>query len=376
MVGEKQVPLLDLRAQHGTIRGEVLDAVTRLIDSQKFILGEEVQKLEQELAPYCGAGHAIGCASGSDALFLALLAAGVGPGAEVLTTPYTFFATAGAIHRTGATPVFVDVDGETFNMDMAQASETLARREKIRAVIPIHLFGACADMDPLLEAVSGRQICVIEDAAQSIGSEYKGRRAGGIGHIACFSFFPSKNLGCYGDGGLLTTNDPALAEQLACLRVHGARKKYVHEFIGINSRLDALQAAVLRVKFRYLDSWTEGRRRHAEQYREMLAGTPAPVRVPRPALHTTRHVYNQFAIRCERRDQLQVWLKQHGIGSEVYYPIPLHLQKCFEHLGYRAGSFPVSERLAQESLALPVHAELPAEDIGYICETIQSFYGT
>ena len=373
-VAGKQIPLLDLQAQHKQIRDEVLAAVVRVIDSQKFIMGDDVKKLEQSIAQYSNAKFAIGCASGSDALFLALLALDIKPGDEVLTTPYTFFATVGAICRIGATPVFVDVEPGTFNMDMSRVPEALAAHPRIRAVIPIHLFGACADMDALNSLVAGKDIFVIEDAAQAIGAEYKGRRAGSIGHVSCFSFFPSKNLGGYGDGGMLTTNDAALAERLAALRVHGTRRKYYHDWIGVNSRLDALQAAVLQVKFRYLDSWTQGRQANADRYRRILLDMKLPVIPPQATPYQTRHIYNQFAIRAPRRDQLQAHLKQQGIGSEVYYPLPLHMQNCFAHLGYKAGDFPVSEQLAAESLALPVHSELAADDIDYICGAMQSFY--
>ena len=303
-VSEKSVPLLDLRAQHRQIRDEVLAEITRLIDSQKFILGEEVQKFEAEIAAYCTTKHAIGCASGSDALFLALMALDIRPGDEVLTTPYTFFATAGAISRIGAIPVFADVEEDTFNLDVEQVAEVLANHPRIRAMIPVHLFGGCADMDPLCALAAERGIAVIEDAAQSIGSEYKGRRAGSMGHMGAFSFFPSKNLGGYGDGGMISTDDPALAERLTALRVHGRTGKYFHQWIGVNSRLDALQAAALRVKFRYLDSWTEGRQKNADRYRIGLAGVPV---IPAdPADYQTRHVYNQFVIRGPQRDDCRL----------------------------------------------------------------------
>ena len=278
----RKVPLLDLQAQHKQVRDEVLAEVVRVIDSQKFILGDDVKKLEQATAAYSSCTYGIGCANGSDALVLALMARDVGPGDEVLTTPYSFFATAGAISRVGAVPVFVDVEPETFNIDVSLAAKALATHPKIRAIIPVHLFGGCADMDPILELTAERKIAVIEDAAQSIGSEYKGRRAGSMGDIGCFSFFPSKNLGAYGDGGLVTTNDAALAERLTALRTHGSKKKYFHEWIGFNSRLDALQAAVLRVKLRYLDEWSEARQRNAERYRVELAKLEVPVVVPMP----------------------------------------------------------------------------------------------
>jgi dTDP-4-amino-4,6-dideoxygalactose transaminase len=374
LVTQKQVPLLDLRAQHQGIRDEVLAEIVRVVDSQKFIMGEDVQKLEAEIASYCQAKHAIGCASGSDALALALMALEIGRGDEVLTTPYSFFATAGAISRVGATPVFMDVEESTFNIDAGRVAEMLASRPRIRAIIPVHLFGGCADMDPICAAAAQRGIPVIEDAAQSIGSEYKGRRAGSIGHIGCFSFFPSKNLGCYGDGGMLSTNDAPLAARLAALRVHGGTRKYLHQWIGINSRLDALQAAVLRVKLRHLDDWSAGRQRNAERYRAQFSKLSVPVIPAVPASYQTRHIYNQFVIRCSRRDALQAFLKQQGIGSEVYYPLPLHLQPCYADLGYKQGDFPVSEKLAAESLALPIYGELVADDIDHVCETIRSFY--
>lgn len=370
----RQIPLLDLRAQHRHIREEVLKEVVRVIDSQRFILGEDVQRLEREIAAYCHSPFAIGCASGSDALLLALLALDIGPGDEVLTTPYTFFATAGAISHAGAVPVFVDVDERDFNIDVNALEAALASRPRIRAVIPVHLFGGCADMDPILAAASRRGVPVIEDAAQAIGAEYKGRRAGSMGAAGCFSFFPSKNLGGYGDGGMLTTSDPALADKLKALRGHGTTRKYHHEWVGINSRLDALQAAVLAVKIRYLDGWSEGRQRNAARYRAGLTGKSVPVSVPVPAEYQTRHIYNQFVIRGPNRDGLQEFLKENGVGSEIYYPLPLHLQPCYRELSYKKGDFPVSEQMAADSLALPVHSELAPEDVDYICDAIRAFY--
>ncbi len=369
----REVPLLDLKSQHAQIRTEVLAAATRLIDSQKFILGEEVQSFEQEIAAYCGTKFAVGCASGSDALYLALLAGGIEPGDRVITTPFTFFATAGAISRAGAIPVFVDVDPVTFNID-PELLAVEARARKARAVIPVHLFGACADMDPICEISREHGLYNIEDAAQAIGAEYKGRSTGSIGHVGCFSFFPSKNLGGYGDGGMLTTDDAALAERLTALRIHGRTGKYIHEWIGINSRLDALQAAMLRVKLRHLDVWTQRRVQNAETYRETITRLGLPIHAPVATAYQTRHVYNQFVVRCPDRDKLQAHLKQHQIGCEVYYPLPLHLQKCFADLGYRPGDFPVSERLATEALSLPVNPEVSGEDIEYVCRTIQAFY--
>jgi dTDP-4-amino-4,6-dideoxygalactose transaminase len=371
----RTIPLLDLQAQHRSVGTEILEEIRRVVDSQHFILGEVVKAFERRIGSYCSAKYAVGCASGSDALFLALLAANIGRGDKVLTTPYTFFATAGAICRTGATPVFADIEARTFNIDPALLPETLAANPEIRAVIPVHLFGGCADMDAIRALVADRDIAVVEDAAQSIGSEYNGRRAGSLGDAGCFSFFPSKNLGAYGDGGLVTTNDAAMAEKLGALRVHGSKQKYYHEWIGINSRLDALQAAVLDVKLRYLDQWTAARQLNADRYRAMLHGIDAPVTLPAPAPYQTRHIYNQFVICVERRNELQAYLKQHGIGTEVYYPLPMHLQKCFSHLGYRKGEFPVSEQMADTSLALPVYPELTADDIEYVCEAIRTFYG-
>jgi dTDP-4-amino-4,6-dideoxygalactose transaminase len=373
-VSEKQIPLLDLQAQHKKIREEVLAEIVRVVDSQKFILGEDVKELESDIAAYCGTKHAVGCASGSDALMLALMSLDVHAGDEVLTTPYTFFATAGAISRVGAVPVFVDVEADTFNLDVRLMEGVLTAHPKVRAIIPVHLFGGCADMDPIMKMANERGIPVIEDAAQSIGSEYKGRRAGSIGQIGAFSFFPSKNLGGYGDGGIMTTDDTALAERLRALRVHGRTGKYFHQWIGVNSRLDALQAAVLRVKLRYLDGWSAGRERNAGHYRTLMAKLAVPVIPAKPAVYQTRHVYNQFVIRCEQRDGLQAHLKKHGIGSEVYYPLPLHLQPCYSDLGHKKGDFPVSEKLASESLALPIHSELADEEIDHVCESVRAFY--
>ena len=368
----RKVPLLDLRAQFQKIRTEALSAMERIAESQQFILGDEVRQFEAEIADYCGSQFAVGCASGSDALRLALMAYGIGSGDEVLTVPYTFFATASAIHLCGARIVFVDVDANTFNIDIAQAARVLERHPNIKAILPVHLFGGCADMDPLCALAKDRGVRVIEDAAQSIGSEYKGRRAGTIGEVGCFSFFPSKNLGAFGDAGLCTTNDPVVAERLSALRVHGSRVKYYHESVGLNSRIDALQAAVLRVKLRCLDEWTCGRQRNAALYRTQLAGVP--VHFPAPAIYQTRHIYNQFVIRAKDRDGLKNHLAENGIGSEIYYPLPLHLQECFAYLGYRAGDFPVSERLASESLALPIYPELSPEDLAYVTTHIRGYY--
>jgi dTDP-4-amino-4,6-dideoxygalactose transaminase len=364
VVTQKQIPLLDLQTQHRQIRDEVLAAVTRVIDSQKFVLGAELEAFEREIADYCRTTFAIGCASGTDALILALMASGVGPGDQVITTPYSFFATAGAIAHLGAIPVFADVDPATFNIDPQRAAEVIERSPRARAIIAVHLFGGCADMEPLCATARERGLVLIEDAAQAIGAEYRGRRTGGMGRIGCFSFYPSKNLSAFGEGGLLTTQDESIAQRLRALRVHGSTEKYVHQWVGINSRLDALQAAVLRVKLRHLDSWTERRQRNARFYRDLLA--VAPVDLPCPAPYQTRHVFNQFVIRIRQRDAVRAYLASQGVGTEVYYPVPLHLQPCFSNLGYHSRDFPVAEALARETLALPIYPELSEDDIAYV----------
>lgn len=367
------VRLLNLQSQHEAIRDEVLAAVTRVIDSQFFILGTEVEHLERELAAYFHTGHAVGCASGSDALMLALVGAGVQPGDGVVTPAFSFFASAGYVVHAGATPVFCDIDPATFNIDPGLIEQAAARHARVRAVLPVHLYGGCADMDPILAIARARDWTVVEDGAQSIGAEYRGRRALSLGDAGCTSFFPSKNLGGYGDGGMITTDRAELDATLRSLRMHGSRVKYFHEHAGWNSRLDALQAAVLRVKLKYLDEWTSGRQRNADLYRRLLKGSS--VAAPAAADHQTRHVWNQYVIRCPRRDALKAHLTALGIGTEIYYPLPLHLQECFRHLGYREGDFPESERAAKEVLALPVQAELTFEEIGWICHSIRSFYG-
>jgi dTDP-4-amino-4,6-dideoxygalactose transaminase len=368
------VPLLDLKAQYAAFQKEAGLAIERVLDSQYFILGPEVKAFEERAAEYCGVRHAVGCASGSDALLLALLALEIGAGDEVLTVPFTFFATAGAIVHAGAKPVFVDIEPGTFNMDTRQLAEALDRHPKARAILPVHLYGGCADMDAIRDVARARGIAVIEDAAQAIGSEYKGHRAGGLGDLGCFSFFPSKNLGAFGDGGMVTTNDDRLAERLRALRVHGSREKYIYEWVGLNSRLDALQAAVLRVKIEYLDAWTEGRQRNAAHYTQKLKELGAPVITPQAASYQTRHIYNQYTLLCPRRDELRQALAAQSIGTEVYYPLPLHLQKCFADLGYKNGDFPVSERCAREALSLPIYPELAPEDLDRVAEAVAAFY--
>jgi dTDP-4-amino-4,6-dideoxygalactose transaminase len=367
-----KVPLLDLKAQHSTIRSEIRQAIERVVESQHFILGPEVQALEQEIATFCEARFAIGVSSGTDALLAALMAIGIGPGDEVITTAYSFFATAGVIARLGARPVFVDIDPKTFNLDSAQVARKITSQTK--AVMPVHLFGQCAKMEPIMEAVKDTGIHVIEDAAQAIGAQdNKGRQAGTIGHMGCFSFFPSKNLGAYGDAGMVITNDNHLADAVRVLRVHGGKPKYHHNLIGGNFRLDALQAAILRVKLKHLTKWTGMRRNNAERYRSLFkeVGLLECVSLPEDS---PGHIYNQFVCRFPDRDRLQRFLREKGIETEVYYPIPLHLQECFSDLGYRSGDFPNAEAAARESLALPVYPELTEEQQRYVVEQIKDFY--
>ena len=386
----KNVPLLDLQAQYETIRDEVRAAVDRVFDSQQFVLGAEVQALEEEIARYSQTKFAIGCASGSDALLLALMSCDVGKGDEVITTPFSFFATAGAITRLGARPVFVDIDERTFNLDPALVGAAVTERTK--AIMPVHLYGQCAEMDPLLEICrqgwrrtagndagapnTGAPIPIIEDAAQAIGAEDRRRRAGSMGTIGCFSFYPSKNLGGAGDGGMLVTNDLDHARRLHMLRVHGEETKYHHKVVGINSRLDALQAAVLRVKLPHLEEWTTARQRKAQQYELMFidAGLAEQIEVPF-VRSNARHIFHQFVIRVRdgRRDALREHLRECGVGTDVYYPVPLHLQECFAYLGYQEGDFPVAELAAKETLALPVYPELTDEQQDYVVTSIWKF---
>jgi len=383
------VPLLDLKAQFAQIRAEVMPAIDQVCASQHFILGEHVRALEEEVARYCGASAGIGVSSGTDALLLALMALGIGAGDEVITSPFTFFATAGTIARTGARPIFCDIDPVTFNLSPAAVQtfihEQCAEREglinratggRIKALMPVHLYGQSADMDPLMAIARRHRLKVIEDAAQAIGTEYKnGVRAGSIGDVGCFSFFPSKNLGAFGDAGLCTTNDAELAESLRVLRVHGGKPKYFHAVVGGNFRIDELQAAVLRVKLKYLDGWTEGRQRNAAYYDAAFAdaGLGEKLRTP-AAVPGYRHIFNQYVVRAQNRDALRARLTERGIGSEIYYPMPLHLQKCFAYLNHRAGDFPQSERAAAETLALPIYPELNEAQLAYVVATIAEFY--
>jgi len=361
------VPLLDLKAQYRSIKAEVDAAVAAVFESQYFILGPTVQACEKDLAAYCGCSHAVGISSGTDALLISLMAEDIGPGDEVITTPYSFFATAGSIARLGAKPVFVDIDPVTFNINPALIEAAITPRTK--AIMPVHLFGQVADMDPIMAIAKKHNLVVVEDACQAIGAEYKGRRAGSIGHYGCFSFFPSKNLGGAGDGGLVTTNDPARAEKLVWLRNHGMNPKYYHKMLGGNFRLDALQAAVVHVKLKYLDRWTEGRQANAARYNGLLASADVQL----PAVVMNRHIFNQYCIRTPRRDALLAHLQKNGIGCEVYYPVPLHLQECFAHLGHQPGSFPESERAAKTSLALPIYPELTVDQQARVAAVVADF---
>lgn len=355
------VPLIDLRAQHESLRGQLRTALERVMDSQQFILGSEVQLLEEEIAKYSQTAHAIGCASGSDALLLALMALGIKAGDEVITSPFTFIATGGAIARLGARPVFVDIDPLTYNMDPSRVEDAITSRT--RALLPVHLYGQCADMDPLLEIGNRHKLPIVEDAAQAIGAEDKGRRAGSMGVIGCFSFYPTKNLGGAGDGGMLTTDDYNLADRLRRLRVHGGKTEYQHCEVGINSRLDELQAAVLRVKLRHLDSWSNARRQRAETYNQLFGECRLPFNIITPFMRKdARHIFHQYVLRVpQRRDALMAHLGRNGIGTKIYYPVPLHLQECFRYLGYKEGDLPESERAAQETFALPCYPELRDE---------------
>jgi dTDP-4-amino-4,6-dideoxygalactose transaminase len=367
------VPLLDLKAQYRTIKSEVMLAIEAVCDEQGFVLGPRLTAFEAAMAQYTGSRHAIGCASGSDALLLSLMAMGVKTGDEVITIPFTFFATAAAISRLGAKPVFVDIQRDTFNIDPALIERALTPRTK--AIIPVHLFGQCADMASINEIAKRKHVRVIEDACQAIGASQGNKRAGVLGDTGCFSFFPSKNLGGFGDGGLITTDDKALADSMAMLRVHGSQVRYLHEAVGINSRLDALQAAVLQVKLKYLDQWAEGRRRNAERYRQLFARTKHADRVILPPTAPGNfHVYNQFTVRVPKRDELRAFLKEKGVGTEVYYPLPMHLQNCYSDLGHQKGSFPVSEQAAEEVMSLPIYAELTEPQQSYVVEMIAEFY--
>jgi len=365
------IPLLDLKAQYASIKTEVNAAIQEVLESQHFILGPKVDQCEKAIAAYSKCSHGIGVSSGSDALLACLMAENIGPGDEVITTPYTFFATVGAISRLGATPVFVDIDPATYNMNVSQIAAKITK--KTRAIIPVHLYGQIADMDPVMQLAEQHNLIVIEDAAQAIGAEYKGRRAGSIGHYGCFSFFPSKNLGAIGDAGMIVTNDAQRADKLKVLRGHGAKPKYYHRMVGGNFRLDAIHAAVVSAKLPHLDSWTAGRQHNARRYDQLFRDAALPITLP--VVNTDRHIFNQYVIRSSSRDQLQAFLQKKGVGSEVYYPVPMHLQDCFAYLGVKAGAFPESERAAKESLAIPVYPELNDAQAKYVVESIAEFVG-
>jgi dTDP-4-amino-4,6-dideoxygalactose transaminase len=366
------VPLLDLQAQYRPLRDEILAAITRVCDSQRFIMGPEIDGLERELSALLGVKHAIAVSSGTDALLLALMTLDIKAGDEVITPTYSFFATAGAVERLGARPVLVDIDPETFNIDVAKAIAAITPNTK--AIIPVHLFGLSADLDPIMNAADRAGIPVIEDAAQAIGSTYHSRRVGAIGAIGCFSFFPSKNLGAFGDAGLLTTEDDRLAKRARLLRTHGQEPKYYHHLVGGNFRMDALQAAVLRVKAPHLADWTKGRRANAARYRTLFAAAGVDGDVSLPTEPPDRlHIFNQFVIRTPERDALKRHLDSRGVGNEIYYPVPFHLQPCFAHLGHRRGDFPHAERAAAESLAIPVYGELSRDQQEFVVSAVAEF---
>ena len=369
-----KVPLLDLAEQHQQLRPELEKALARVLDANAFILGGEVASLEKEVAEYCGSKYAIGCASGSDAILLALMALGIGPGDEVITTPYSFFATVSSITRLGATPVFADVETDTYNIDPFQIESKITKNTK--AIEPVHLYGQCADMSAINDIASVRNIPVVEDAAQAIGAEFDGKRAGSMSAIGCFSFYPSKNLGGLGDGGMMTTDDEELNRKLLGLRNHGAEEKYYHKYVGLNSRLDGFQGATLRAKLPHLEGWTERRRENAERYRTLFTDAGLTEQIGLPVERgNCRHIYNQYIVRVPgRRDELRAHLTNSDVGSDIYYPVPLHLQECFAYLGYQEGDLRESEKAARETLALPIYPELRPEQQEYVVATIAKFF--
>lgn len=364
-----KVPLLDLKMQYAQIKHEIVPEIMDVVENQAFILGPKVEKLEKELATYIGTKYTVGCSSGTDALLLSLMALDIKNGDEVITTPYTFFATAGSIARVGAKPVFVDIEPDSYLMRLDQIESAITKKTK--AIMPVHLFGQCVEMDLLTKTAQKYGLKIIEDAAQAIGATYKGAKAGIFGDTGCFSFFPSKNLGGFGDGGLISTDNDELYQKLLGLRVHGGTIQYNHQVVGLNARLDALQAAVISVKLAYLDSWTKGRRANAAVYNRLFKDNPnivTPIE-----LKENYHIYNQYVIRVKNRNQLKKHLEENGIGSAVYYPVPLHLQQCFVDLGYKQGDFPVSEEAALSTIALPIFPELTQQQIEFVAETINRF---
>jgi dTDP-4-amino-4,6-dideoxygalactose transaminase len=376
-----KVPFFDLANQFKSIEDEIRSALDEVFQNQQFIMGPKVQALEEAIAGYCGTRYAVGVASGSDALLLSLMALGIGTGDEVLLPPFTFFATAGSVSRLGAIPVFVDIDRETYNIDPSRIEEKITTRTK--AVIPVHLFGQCADMNPLLEITKEKKLFIIEDAAQALGAEYKpkagseGRRAGQIGDLGCFSFYPTKNLGAFGDAGMVVTDNPVLAEKVRLLRTHGSQPKYFHKWIGINSRLDTVQAAILLVKFKYLEKWTGERQKKAERYQLLLQDLLPRVKGLRlPTIqYQNRHIFHQYVIRIPERDRLRQFLTVEGIGTDIYYPLSLHLQECYSFLKYRRGDLPHSEKASEEVLALPIYPELTEDQQMMVVDRIKAFYG-
>ncbi len=363
------IPVLDLKAQYESIKDEIDIAIGEVLESTQFILGPAVRDLEEHVAAHCGCKYGIGVASGTDALRLTLAALGIGPGDEVITTPFTFIATGNTISRSGATPVFVDIDPRTSNIDPAAIEEAITERTK--AIVPVHLYGQPADMDPIMELAEVNGLYVVEDAAQAIGAHYKGRQVGCIGQAGCLSFYPTKNLGGYGDGGMVVTNDASLAEKIDVLRRHGSKKKYHADVLGFNSRLDSLQAAILAVKLEHLDDWNEARRRLAERYNQLLADLPVTTPYESPDVY---HVYHQYTIRAPQRDALVAYLKERGIGTMIYYPVPLHLQGLYASLGYAEGSLPISEIASREVLSLPMYPELTGDQQILITDTAREFY--
>src|SRR3989339_866954 len=364
-----KITSLDLRRQYESIRDEINGAVLEAIDSQSFVLGPFVESFERGIAKFCCVRHAIGVSSGTDAILLALMACGIKNGDEVITTPFTFFATAGSIARLGAVHVFVDIDPSTYNIDVSKIASAL--NKKTKAILPVHLYGQCADMAAILEVARANRLMVIEDAAQAIGAVYKGQNAGAMGNIGCFSFYPTKNLGGYGDGGLVITNDDELGKLIKILRVHGSEPKYYHSHIGINGRLDAIQAAILSVKLKYLNDWSESRRWVASYYSEHLG--ELPIRLPKIESYNT-HIFHQYVIATTQRDELIQYLKQQGIETAIYYPVPLHLQRCFEYLGYKEGDLPESEKASRETLALPIFPEITQKEQDYVIGHIKNFF--
>jgi len=372
-----QVPLLDLRAQYAPMKEEILAVVAEICDSQRFILGDKVEQLEKDLTAYCRCGGTVGVSSGSDALLIALMAEKIQPGDEIITTPFTFFATVGAIVRAGAKPVFADIDPVTFNIDPAKIAEKIT--PKTRGIIPVHLFGQAADMDPIVALAKEHNLFIIEDACQAIGAEYKGKRVGSFAEYGAFSFFPSKNLGCFGDGGAVSCDTAERAALLKIYRNHGQSKTYIHEYVGGNFRIDALQAAILSIKLRSLDSWSEARQKNAAIYGKLFAdaGLTDQIVLPQLASYDVRHIYNQFCIRVNggKRDALKQFLLDNGVGCAVYYPLSLHLQDCFKELGGKLGDYPVSEKASNEIMALPIFGELEKAQLEYVVSTIAKFFG-